>query len=105
MITTIENDSSTSPSKGKKYNSSLLTRNELRKLKKVQLKKLQAQQVIEKVEKTPSKKIFSSEPTQYLCLTNICFGGIGGVTTEKLYDIFKSFNGYLGLKLTHGKVN
>ncbi|GES86845.1 2OG-Fe(II) oxygenase family oxidoreductase [Rhizophagus clarus] len=103
MITTMENDSSTLPSKGVNDNSSLLTRNELRKLKKVQLKKLQAHQVIERIEKTPLKKIFSSEPTQYLCLTNICFGGIGGVTTEKLSNIFNSFNGYLGLKLTHGK--
>ncbi|CAB4487054.1 uncharacterized protein OCT59_005307 [Rhizophagus irregularis] len=99
----IENDLSTSLSKGENNNSSLLTRNELRKLKKVQLKKLQAQQVIERIEKAPFKKIFSSEPTQYLCLTNICFGGIGGVTTEKISNIFKSFNGYLGLKLTHGK--
>ncbi|CAB4385172.1 unnamed protein product [Rhizophagus irregularis] len=99
----IENDLSTSLSKGENNNSSLLTRNELRKLKKVQLKKIQAQQVIERIEKAPFKKIFSSEPTQYLCLTNICFGGIGGVTTEKISNIFKSFNGYLGLKLTHGK--
>lgn len=101
----IEIDLSTSSSNGENNNSSLLSRNELRKLKKVHLKKLQAQQVIERIEKAPFKKIFSSEPTQYLCLTNICFGGIGGVTTEKISNIFKSFNGYLGLKLTHGKVN
>src|SRR5436305_13773559 len=103
MITNTENESSTS-SKEENNHSFLLTRNELRKLKKIQLKKLQAHQVIEKIEKTCFKKMFSSEPTQYLCLTNICFGGVGGVTTEQLSNIFKSFNGYLGLKLTHGKV-
>src|SRR3954451_18834558 len=100
MITNTENESSTSEND----NSFLLTRNELRKLKKIQLKKLQAHQVIERIEKACFKKMFSSEPTQYLCLTNICFGGVGGVTAEQLSNIFKSFNGYLGLKLTHGKV-
>ncbi|CAI2181219.1 14455_t:CDS:2 [Funneliformis geosporum] len=85
------------------HNSSSITRNESRKLKRIQLKKLQAYEVIEKIENAPWKKIFSLEHTQYLCLTNVCFGGIGGVTTEQLSNIFKSFNGYLGLKLTHGK--
>src|SRR5688572_5684523 len=101
MITeaNIEN---TSFSKGD--NSLLLTRNESRKLKKIQLKKLQACEVIEKIEKASLKEIFSTEPTRYLCLTNVCFGGIGGVTTEQLSNTFKSFDGYLGLKLTHGKV-
>ena|ERR1044072_3424277 len=99
MITNTVDEISTSSSE-----ENLLTRNELRKLKKIQLKKLQAHQVIERIEKTCFKKMFSSEPTQYLCLTNICFGGIGGVTTEQLSNIFKSLNGYLGLKLTHGKV-
>ncbi|CAG8530715.1 9160_t:CDS:2, partial [Funneliformis mosseae] len=86
-----------------KDNSLSLTRNESRRLKRIQLKKLQAYEVIEKIENAPVKEIFSLEQTPYLCLTNVCFGGIGGVTTEQLSNIFKSFNGYLGLKLTHGK--
>ncbi|RHZ62732.1 hypothetical protein Glove_335g4 [Diversispora epigaea] len=81
----------------------LLTRNEARKLRKLQTKKLQAYETVTKFEKVTCSELFSAVPTQYLCLINVNFGGVGNVTTEQLIKIFNSFKGYIGVRLTHGK--
>ncbi|KAF0378923.1 alkylated DNA repair protein alkB-like 8 isoform X1 [Gigaspora margarita] len=80
-----------------------LTRNEARKLRRLELKKYQAYEVIAKFEGTSLDQLFSPEPTRYLCLTNLCFGGVGGVTTEQVPKIFNTFDGLTGTRLTHGK--
>ncbi|CAG8650152.1 17417_t:CDS:2 [Acaulospora morrowiae] len=84
-------------------NSALLTRSETRILRRLQLKKLQAYEAIVKFEKLSCAQLFSLEPTQYLCLVNVCSGGVGSVTTEQLSEIFSSFEGYTELRLIHGK--
>ncbi|CAG8738739.1 14848_t:CDS:2, partial [Racocetra fulgida] len=81
----------------------LLTRNEARKLRRLELKKYQAYEIIAKFEGTSIDQLFSTEPTRYLCLTNLCFGGVGGVTTEQVSEIFNTFDGLAGIRLTHGK--
>ncbi|CAG8560497.1 344_t:CDS:2 [Dentiscutata heterogama] len=80
-----------------------LTRNEARKLRRLELKKYQAYEVIVKFERTSLDQLFSPEPTRYLCITNLCFGGVGGVTTEEISKVFNTFDGLTGIKLTHGK--
>ncbi|CAG8548457.1 18971_t:CDS:2 [Racocetra persica] len=81
----------------------LLTRNEARKLRRLELKKYQAYEIIAKFEGSSIDQLFSTEPTRYLCLTNLCFGGVGGVTTEQVSEIFNTFDGLAGIRLTHGK--
>ncbi|CAG8634593.1 21439_t:CDS:2 [Cetraspora pellucida] len=81
----------------------LLTRNEARKLRRLELKKYQAYEIIAKFEGTSLEQLFSPEPTRYLCLTNLCFGGVGGITTEQVSEIFNTFDGLAGIRLTHGK--
>ncbi|CAG8501896.1 6873_t:CDS:2 [Acaulospora colombiana] len=84
-------------------NSASLTRSEARILRKLRLKKQQAYEAVAKFEKLSCDQLFSSEPTQYLCLINVCSGGVGSVTTEQLSQTFSSFDGYTELRLMHGK--
>ncbi|CAG8561328.1 936_t:CDS:2 [Diversispora eburnea] len=81
----------------------LLTRNEARKLRKLQIKKRRAYETVTKFENVTCNELFSDVQTQYLCLINVNFGGVGNVTTEQLIKIFNSFKGYIGIRLTHGK--
>ncbi|CAJ0757575.1 19106_t:CDS:2 [Entrophospora sp. SA101] len=82
---------------------SLLTRTEQRHYRKKEAKRIQAYEIIEKFEKSSCINLFSSEATKYLCLVNVCYGGVGGVTSEQLTKLFEKYEGWVGVNLTHGK--
>ncbi|KAG9295466.1 hypothetical protein G9A89_013495 [Geosiphon pyriformis] len=73
------------------------------KLRKLEIKKLQAYKVIEKIENLTLNQLFSFVPTQYLCLINVCFGGVAGVTSEQLNCIFNQLDGFNRIELIPGK--
>ena len=64
----------------------------------------EAYEIIEKFEKSPCVNLFSNEATKHLCLMNVCYGGVGGVTSEQLKKVFGNYEGWVGISLTHGKV-
>ncbi|CAG8492544.1 13435_t:CDS:2 [Ambispora gerdemannii] len=80
-----------------------MSRKEIRRLRKLQNKKLQSYEVIKKIEKATSDELFSTEPTQYLCLVNVCFGGAAGVLGEQLEKVFREFGGWKGWRFAYGK--